>query len=93
MLQNQITKLKQDLAATKTELDSTKKELTECQAELAKLQDEHKMVQDKKNKIVANAGKKIKKLQADLAEANSKLGIKQPSSKETTPKPPTPGKL
>merc|ERR1711892_885891 len=86
MLQNQITKLKQDLASAKTELESSKKELTECQAELAKLQEEHKTVQDKKNKIVANAGKKIKKLKTDLAEANGKLctRTRKPSSSGNT---------
>jgi len=72
-LADQQNKNNFDLAAAKTELDSSKNELNECQAELAKLKEEHKTVQDSNNKIVANAGKKIKKLQTDLAEATGKL--------------------
>ena len=48
-------------------------DLETAPAELAELQEEHKAVQDRKNKIVVNAAKKIKKLQTDLAEANGKL--------------------
>ena len=93
MLQNQIAKLKQELTTQKTELEKAQKDLTEKEAELSKLKEEHETLSQQKKKIVTNAGKKIKKLQADLAEANSKLGIQQPgASKETTPKPPTPGK-
>ena len=75
MLLNENIKLNQDLTEALTDLGKTKKKLTECKMELAKLREEYKVVQDKKNKIVFNAGMKIKKLQADLFEQQNKNGL------------------
>ena len=65
-------------------LENSKTELTECQAKLAQLEQEYTILENRKNKIVANAGLKINKLQIDLAEANSKLGSQQPSFSSQT---------
>ena len=67
------------------------KTLADKEAELAKIKEERDTLSDQKSRIVQNAGKKIKKLQAELADANAKLGNDAPK-KEPVSKTPVPGK-
>ena len=68
------------------------KALADKEAEMAKIKEERDTLSDQKTRIVQNAGKKIKKLQAELAEANAKLGNDTPK-KEPVAKAPVPGNL
>ena len=57
---------------------------------MTKVKEERDTLSDQKTRIVQNAGKKIKKLQAELADANAKLGNDAPK-KEPAAKAPVPG--